>query len=163
MLQGESLGSGEGQIVNESKSGFEGLRVWAGWSGATERTKGQSRGSEAGKRLEEWSGRRGAPVGCLNSGLFTAVGGKNPTLLEFAWFTGVHTSDAHGRTDVSPARCRWSWRSFVPRPYPLRLSVITVSLRSRHPPGGLNLLINLVLIVCAEAPIMSWFVYILAH
>lgn len=26
---------------------------------------------------------------------------------------------------------------------PLRLSVITVSLRSRHPPGGLNLLINL--------------------
>lgn len=37
-------------------------------------------------------------------------------------------------------------------PTPLRLSVITVSLRSRHPPGGLNLLINLVLIVCTKAP-----------
>lgn len=104
--------------MNESKSGFEGLRVWAGWSGATERTKGQSRGSEAGKRLEEWSGRRGAPVGCLNSGLFTAVGGKNPTLLEFAWFTGVHTSDTHGRTDVSPARCRMKLAFVCAAPLP---------------------------------------------
>lgn len=40
-------------------------------------------------------------------------------------------------------------------PYPLRLSVITVSLRNRHPPGGLNLLINLVLIVCTKALITS--------
>lgn len=46
MLQGEPLGSGEGQIVNKSKSGFEGLSRVKWGNGEN---KGQSRGSEARK------------------------------------------------------------------------------------------------------------------
>lgn len=95
-----------------------------------------------------------APVGCLNSGLFTAVGGKTNSALIYT----IHMSTYFRYTQTHqyfssslPVKSAFVCAA----PYPLRLSVITVSLRSRHPPGGLNLLINLVLIVCAKAPIMS--------
>lgn len=95
------------------------------------RNKGQSRGSEVGKDYK----------GGGNKGLFTAVGGKNH-----------HGSDLH---DSHEYILRNIPCSFVPCPPTLRLTVITVSLRHRHPPGGLDLFINVVLIVRSEAPVMS--------
>lgn len=89
----------------------------------------------------------GLPLGYLNSDLFTAVGGENQPC--------VSVCVGYTQTPISSSLLAVKAAFVCASPYPPRLSVITVSLRSRHPPGGLNLLINLVLIVCTKAPIMS--------
>lgn len=142
--------------------------VWVRWNDSSKTTKDWGgdvksskvgRTKEPGSRGEIWAW--GAPEANLKSDLFMAVGGK----INSAW---ACTSDRHTYFLLIIGSEAGAHHSCVvlappPPPPPSRLSVITVSLRSRHPPVGLNLLINLVLIVCTKAPIKSWFVYILTH
>lgn len=77
MLQGESLGSGEGQIV----SGFEGLSRVKWGNGENE---GQSRGSEAGKKVGGVKWGKRSPCGLSELRSVYSCRWHKPTLLEFA-------------------------------------------------------------------------------
>lgn len=157
MLQGGPLASVNVESCEREQVGF--WRGWVGFGEAGARTKGRAVDAKRGKkRLEEQNGGQRSPSGLSELRSVYSSGWQNQLC------THLHDSN----------ECRQTHRRFpsslpvepafaCAAPYPLCLAVITVSLRSRHPPGGMNLLINLVLIVCAEEPIMSWFVYILAH